>query len=1190
VTCSTCGAQNDVGRKFCLECGSRLAASCPACGSTNPPAARFCGECGGTLAAEAGTAATPGTGARTGRTGGPTGSSPAAAGPIAERRLVSVLFADIVGFTPFAEEKDPEEVRELLSRYFDIGRDVIARYGGTVEKFIGDAVMAVWGAPVAQEDDAERAVRAALELVDAVRAIGPGIQARAGIMTGEAAVNLGATDQGMVAGDLVNTASRVQSEAEPGTVLVGETTMRAASAAIVFEDAGTPSLKGKADPIHVWRARRIVAERGGRNRREGLEAPFVGRDDELRYLKDLLHATSRERRVRLVSVSGQAGIGKSRLAWEFLKYIDGLVETIYWHDGRSPSYDNGLTFWALAEIVRQRAGLVEGADEPSTRTAIGETVRRFVAEDAEQAWIEGALLTLVGVSEGGTTDGSGGGGSDQLYAAWRTFFERIAERGTTVLVFEDLQWADPGLLDFIDHLTEWARNVPLLVVTLARPELLDRRPGWGAGKRNFASIALEPLSDAAMRELLAGLVPGLPDRAVERIVDRAAGIPLYAVETVRMLVSEGRLIAEAGTYRPVGDLSELAVPETLRSLIASRLDGLEATDRALLQTAAVLGQSFGITALAAVTGETEPDLEPRLRGLVRRELLTLEMDPRSPERGQYAFVQGLIREVAYGTLARRDRQRLHLAAARYFESLGDETLAGILAEQYLAASRNAQRGPEADAIAGQARIALRAAGDRAIAVGSPLQALGFYRAALEVTAEGRDRAQIAELAGEAASRAAEHDDADALLGEAIAAYRSLGDRPATARAIAARGGAMMGLYQIQAGLAILEPAAEEFADLDRSPDYARLLASLARFKMMDQGPDALAATDRALVLAERLDLVPLIADLLVTRGTVLTNLGRGWEGLTDIEGGIKLAAANDLARTELRGRTNISVALGWRDPRAQLENCKVGLELGRRMGLAFETSLMLSNGSDQALQLGEWDWAVRELTYAMEHATGDERLRAEWNRIQFLAERGEDVSAAVAEMEAIHRERGAAESFWATGERYLHATVWFPQGRWTETADTLLIAAEMDAYNAASSYASAGVAAVLAGDEMRTRAARDGLERANVQGPVMRDAQRTLEAGLAQMEGRTDDALRLWMDALAGYRRTGLRRLEALIGVQMAALLGADHPAAADAVDGARRIFSELRAQAWLDRLDEIAHGQGSVPRAATVRSSVPAS
>src|SRR4051794_1844495 len=348
VVCPSCGADNKLGRKFCARCATALALACPACGSTYDPGDLFCGECAAPLSADH-----PPTIA----------SRPAATpDPIAERRLVSVLFADLVGFTPFAEGRDSEDVRETLTRYFDMASEIVGRYGGTVEKFIGDAVMAVWGAPTAHEDDAERAVRAALELVGAVRVLGPGIEARGGGLTGEAAVTIGATNQGMVAGDLVNTAARLQSAAAPGTVLVGEATHRAASSAIAFEPVGQQSLKGKAAPVLAFRALRVVAERRGRGRSDTLEAPFVGRDDELQLVKDLFHATVREGRARLVSITGTGGIGKSRLAWEFEKYLDGIVGTVWWHRGRSPAYGEGITFWALSEMIRARAGLVETDD------------------------------------------------------------------------------------------------------------------------------------------------------------------------------------------------------------------------------------------------------------------------------------------------------------------------------------------------------------------------------------------------------------------------------------------------------------------------------------------------------------------------------------------------------------------------------------------------------------------------------------------------------------------------------------------------------------------------------------------------------------------------------------------------------------------------------------------------------------
>ena len=383
----------------------------------------------------------------------------------------------------------------------------------------------------------------------------PGSRRAAAVLTGEAAVTLGAIGQGMVAGDLVNTAARLQSAAAPGTVLVGEATQRAASIAITFEPVDEQYLKGKAAPVAAWRAVRIVAQRRGRGREDRLEAPFVGRDAELRLLKDLFHATTRDRRVRLVSITGQAGVGKSRLAWEFLKYVDGVVDAVFWHEGRSPAYGQGLSFWALGEMVRSRADLLETDDEQTTRSKIGATVERFITDEDEARRVEAALLALLGVGDAPE------GGSQGMFAAWRTYFERITGHGTVALLFEDLHWADSGMLDFIDHMLDWSLNVPILIVTLSRPELLDNRPGWGAGRRNFLALDLQPLDDAGMRELLGGLVSGLPEPAIRSIVTRAEGIPLYAVETIRMLVADGRLVArDDGRFEPAGELGDLADP------------------------------------------------------------------------------------------------------------------------------------------------------------------------------------------------------------------------------------------------------------------------------------------------------------------------------------------------------------------------------------------------------------------------------------------------------------------------------------------------------------------------------------------------------------------------------------------------------------------------------------------------------
>src|SRR5579859_4682737 len=358
VVCSSCGTENSVGRKFCGRCGSALTQACPSCGVANEPGMRFCGECGAPLLPEAMADVEPAALIRE--------------ASVAERRLVSVLFADLVGFTALSESRDAEEVRDLLSRYFDICRRLIELYGGTVEKFIGDAVMAVWGTPTATEDDAERAVRAALDLVAAVTALGdevgaPELRARAGVLTGEAAVNLATTGEGMVAGDLVNTASRIQAVAGPGTVLVGEATRRASEQAIAFEEAGEHVLKGKTEPVVLYRAVRVTAARGGALRSEGLEAPFVGRERELRLVKELFHASWEQSRAQLVQITGIGGIGKSRLAWEFFKYVDGLADNVFWHRGRCLAYGEGVAYWGLAEMVRTRAQILEGEETESAR-------------------------------------------------------------------------------------------------------------------------------------------------------------------------------------------------------------------------------------------------------------------------------------------------------------------------------------------------------------------------------------------------------------------------------------------------------------------------------------------------------------------------------------------------------------------------------------------------------------------------------------------------------------------------------------------------------------------------------------------------------------------------------------------------------------------------------------------------------
>ncbi len=1151
VICPSCGTENIIGAKFCMECATPFAAICPSCGAANLPAAKFCSECATPM--NSGTASAVAT-----------VRAPVRENSSAERRLVSVLFADLVGFTPFAEGRDSEEVRDTLTRYFDVATDIVDRYGGTIEKFIGDAVMAVWGTPTAREDDAERAVRAALELVEAVGAVGPGISARAGVLTGEAAVTIGAANQGMVAGDLVNSAARLQSIAPPGTVLVGEATHRAASSAIAFEPVGEQILKGKVSPVPAWRALRVVAERGGRGRSDALEAPFVGREDELRLLKELFHATEREGRTRLVSVTGIGGIGKSRLAWEFEKYLDGIVGEVWWHRGRSPAYGEGISFWALGEMIRGRAGLAETDDERTTRTRIATMLQRHVPDEAERAWIEPALLSLLGVASTS--------GSEQLFGAWRTFVDRLAASGPVVLVFEDLHWADAGTLDFIDHLLEWSRNIPLLIITLARPELLERRPDWGAGKRSFTSLYLEPLPEPAMRQLLAGLVPGLPTPAADAIVTRADGIPLYAVETVRMLLAQGRLVLDGGVYHPVDDLSDLAVPETLTALISARLDELDAADRGLVADAAVLGQSFTLAGVAAISGLDPAALEPRLRTLVRRELLTQMADPRSPERGQYAFVQALIREVAYNTLAKRDRKTRHLAAARFFESLGTDELAGALAGHYLAAQSYAGDGPEADALAAQARIALRGAAERAATLGAHAQAISFLERALDVSPDPADRADLHERALGSALLGLVPEVAERHGLGALEARRTLGNRADIALATA---GYAYSISTFSSDgdrlLEILLPAWEAYADLEATPAGVALMNELAAAYIAKREDHVvLAWLERLLPIAERLDLLPQTAAALSKLSGTLYRLDRPREALILLRGLHALALANDLVAIDRNSRTSLTFYEQFADPVAGLAMARDGLEIANRHGMLNYGFLMVGNAVSCSIRIGEWAWAAALLDeWLANEITLEIYLELFVDRAILTALRGGDATSDLAEAARL---LSTVQDPQFTSYTHLgRAWAAFAAGRFVEAREEATNAALATNYFVPISLPLATRAALWARDASGADALVRQVEGTVGRGQAIALDALTLRAGVAALEGRRVDAVAGYREALRGWRQLGLAFDEAMTSLDIAILLApteremAEAPAA---IEFARETLTRLDARPLLERLE----------------------
>jgi class 3 adenylate cyclase/predicted ATPase len=1171
VICAACQAANEDGRKFCGECGASLTAACPSCGTPNAPGVKFCGECGTKLEGAA-TAAPVAAGT----------PEPAAA----ERRLVSVLFVDLVGFTAASEGRDSEDTRDLLTRYFDVSRTVIERYGGTVEKFIGDAVMAVWGAPIAQEDDAERAVRAALDLAAAIPEINPLLRARAGILTGEAAVTLGATNQGMVAGDLVNTASRIQSAAEPGFVLTGDATKRATEATIAYEDAGEHELKGKSEPVQLWRAMRVVAGRGGSMRSAGLEAPFVGRNRELQLVKDLFHASEEEKRAQLVLVSGIAGIGKSRLAWEFEKYVDGLAADAFWHRGRCLSYGEGVAYWALAEMVRMRCGILDDEDVVSAGEKLALKLEEYLPDAEERRWVRPRIAHLLGLEDGIPGD------EENLFSAWRILFERLAERYPTVLLFEDVQWADAGLLDFIEYLLDWSRNQPLYVFALARPEFAEKRSTW-AGKRGYTQLYLEPLPTSAMNELLTGLVPGLPDDLRERVLERAEGVPLYAVETVRMLLDRGLLARDGDVYRPTGPIEQLEMPETLQALVAARLDGLTAEERHLVQDSSVLGKTFTKQGLCALTGLAAAGLEPILASLLRKEVLSVQADPLSPERGQYAFLQDIVKRVAYETISRKERKAKHLGTAEYLLSLpgsDEDEIVEVVAQHYIDALELAPDAPDAGEIRERAREMLVRAGERAASLAATAEAQRAFERAADLSDDALVTAGLYERAGTVARLGARNEEATTCFERAIALYEGSEATHAVARIAGRLAEVMWDLGRIEEGLERMNQSFELLARDEPDSDLASLAAQLGRFLFFGgQAELGRQRIEAALEMAESLALPEVLAQALTTKAVILNSLGRRQEALALLRFGLRTAIEHDKPSTALRASYNLADQLGHFDRYQEaMEAVRDALAQSRRVGIRYwELGFLghaypfIATGAwDEALAMFEElpidDWEQSRQAFAVGpflHATtGAHRgTLADAHRI---LDRFQAMGASADVQERVGYECGRARLLLAQGD--VNGALVMAERAFSASPDL-----GFSAETVKESFVLAGEAAIELGDTARLDQLLTSVE-ALPPGKTTRFYIAHTSRFRARLAGSDDSiaAERGFGEATALFREIGMPFYLAVVQLEHAELLAAvgRSDECGPLLTEARESFEWLRATPWLERLDAL--GLVAVPGA----------
>jgi class 3 adenylate cyclase/tetratricopeptide (TPR) repeat protein len=811
-----------------------------ACGQANPAGARFCLACGE-----------------------PLGRIPAVA---EERKVVSVLFVDLVGFTSRAEQLDPEDVHSLLEPYWEHVRDELERHSGTVEKFVGDAVVALFGAPAAHEDDAERAVRAGLAIRDWARRSAD-VDVRVGIATGEALVRLGARpDSGEVVaiGDVVNTAARLEQAAPVDGVLVDQATHEATREAIELTPAAAVEAKGKRRPVQAWHA--IGVRRDAASSRH--ESPFVGRATELELLRGILRRVVAEGTPQLVTIVGPPGIGKTRIVRELRRGADAE-----WLEGRALPYGDGTTLWALAQVVKRYVGILESDSPERAASKVIDTARSLLDASEVDAVAE-RVRALVGLA------GSGPFAPDrraESFSAWRRLFEEIARRGPLVLLFEDLQWADDTLLEFLDHLLEWASGHPILVLCTGRPELLREHPAWGSGKPNALTLTLPPLTDGETAGLLGTLLGRDAAEVATELRDQTGGNPLYVEQFARML-------AEGGEHE--------LLPRTVEAVIGARIDELPAGEKRVLEDAAVAGSIFWPGAVAAIGQLDRVEVEALLHELERSELVvrrhrsTIEAEP------EHAFRHGLVCDVAYARIPRAARVEKHRRAAEWLESVArPQDHAETLAHHYVRALEAARAGKlDTAALEQRTRLALRQAAERALAIGGFAAAARYLRSALELwPADDPERPRVllrlgcalwvAEMAGEPELLAASE------------ALTAAGDREGAAEAETMLSELRWHRGERAQAWAHLEQALRLVEDTPDSPPKAFALARLARQLMLAGAyEEAIRSGRDALALAERFELDELRVSALNSIGSARSRAGDE-EGLADVERALEIAVA-----------------------------------------------------------------------------------------------------------------------------------------------------------------------------------------------------------------------------------------------------------------------------------------------------------
>jgi class 3 adenylate cyclase/tetratricopeptide (TPR) repeat protein len=936
--------------------------------------------------------------------------------PREERKVVTTLFCDLVGFTASSEAADPEDVDRMLSAYSAMARARIEGHGGVMEKFIGDAVVGVFGVPVAHEDDPERAVRAGLRIVEGAEELaalgGAPLRLRVGINTGEALVRLGASapsGERLLAGDAINTASRLQAIAPELGVAVGLSTYEATAAVFEYEELQLAPLRGKSEPVRVFRAVRPRA-RFGTDLTRTHDKPLVGREIDLAILKAVFDKSVAARSVQLVTVVGEPGIGKSRIVAELFQYVDSRRELTTWRQGRCLPYGEGITFWALGEIVKAHAGILESDGAELAGAKLG----KVLPADSEREWFRQRLLPLLGIGSSSSAE------REELFTAWRRFLELIAEERPTVLVFEDLHWADEAMLTFLEHLADVADRVPLLLVCTARPELFDRHPDYAAGLRNATSISLTPLSEEETARLVSGLLESavLPADLQQPILERAGGNPLYAEEFVRLLKDRDLLVRKGSSWE-LKTGARVPFPDSVHALIAARLDTLEPDAKSLLADAAVIGKIFWAGAIAHMGDRDLEAVTGGLRDLSRKELVRSDRHSAMEGEAEYSFCHILARDVAYAQLPRESRSAKHVAAAAWIESKAPgrvEDHADVLAYHYATALDLARAAGETKRTTDLEAAALRflgLAGERTLGLDTTA-ALASFERALALTPSGhQNRPAALARFGEAAFHAGRLADAVEALEEATGSFRARGDPLAAARAMGTLSHVLYRLGDARwadlpaEAVALLEP-------LPPGPEFVSTLTDLARAEALQgSGEAAVRHAQQALALADELGL-PRPVRALGYMGLARCDLGDS-AGLDDFREAITLATEVGQGRDAGLMYGNLGESLSaFEGAEAALESMRAGIVYAKDRGLLETVSYITGSTLDPLYGHGAFDEAL-DVAAGIEDRPGNVDVTALVNaraaRARVLALRGEvaQVADSLEWLESTSREAGAPD-------------------------------------------------------------------------------------------------------------------------------------------------------------------------------------